>query len=150
MIERALILETTGEIQPNSLPDFHLETQLRNTGGTVFQPNAHNLPASSPRTSDPQTAKKEAAALAILQLWNTKLGELWKNKTNAITDDHKKNKVTVTTDELGTALAKSGAAVRQDFARYNREMRTAVKANPIEFGNLRRLDSWKQWFGDWL
>ena len=29
VIERAVILETTEEIQPTSLPDFHLETRLR-------------------------------------------------------------------------------------------------------------------------
>ena len=29
MIERAVILETAEEIQPSSLPDFHLETRLR-------------------------------------------------------------------------------------------------------------------------
>ena len=32
VIERALILETTNEIQAASLPDFHLEAQLRKTG----------------------------------------------------------------------------------------------------------------------
>jgi DNA-binding NtrC family response regulator len=31
VIERALILETTSEIQPNSLPDFHLEARLHKT-----------------------------------------------------------------------------------------------------------------------
>src|SRR4030095_9627334 len=29
VIERAVILEITGEIQPRSLPDFHLESRLR-------------------------------------------------------------------------------------------------------------------------
>ena len=29
VIERAVILETTEEVQPTSLPDFHLETRLR-------------------------------------------------------------------------------------------------------------------------
>ena len=29
VIERALILETTAEIQPGNLPDFELETGLR-------------------------------------------------------------------------------------------------------------------------
>ena len=29
VMERAVILETTGEIQPRNLPDFHLETRLR-------------------------------------------------------------------------------------------------------------------------
>jgi DNA-binding NtrC family response regulator len=37
VIERALILETTREIQAASLPDFELETRLRKTGGP---PNA--------------------------------------------------------------------------------------------------------------
>src|SRR6266850_1466707 len=33
VIERALILETTGEIQPHSLPDFQLEGRLHKTAG---------------------------------------------------------------------------------------------------------------------
>jgi transcriptional regulator with PAS, ATPase and Fis domain len=32
VIERAVILETTAEIQPTSLPDFQLETRLRKSG----------------------------------------------------------------------------------------------------------------------
>ena len=31
VIERALILETSGEIEPNSLPDFQLEARLHKT-----------------------------------------------------------------------------------------------------------------------
>jgi DNA-binding NtrC family response regulator len=29
VIERAVILETSGQVEPESLPDFHLETRLR-------------------------------------------------------------------------------------------------------------------------
>jgi transcriptional regulator with PAS, ATPase and Fis domain len=32
VIERAVILETTAEVQPTSLPDFELETRLRKSG----------------------------------------------------------------------------------------------------------------------
>ena len=32
VIERAVILETTAEIRPTSLPDFQLETRLRKSG----------------------------------------------------------------------------------------------------------------------
>ena len=35
VIERALILETTDEIQPASLPDFQLETRLHKPGAPV-------------------------------------------------------------------------------------------------------------------
>jgi DNA-binding NtrC family response regulator len=38
VIERAVILETAGEIQPSSLPDFHLETRLRKSELPVMAP----------------------------------------------------------------------------------------------------------------
>ncbi|HEY5912918.1 MAG TPA: sigma-54 dependent transcriptional regulator [Verrucomicrobiae bacterium] len=38
VIERALILETSGEIQPASLPDFELEARLHKGGGARPQP----------------------------------------------------------------------------------------------------------------
>ena len=39
VIERALILETTREIQPSSLPDFQVETRLQKTTSTQAAPN---------------------------------------------------------------------------------------------------------------
>jgi DNA-binding NtrC family response regulator len=39
VIERAVILETSGEIQPSSLPDFHLEGRLRKSEGITISPN---------------------------------------------------------------------------------------------------------------
>ena len=39
VIERALILETTKEIQPGSLPDFELEARLHKAGGQKAAPN---------------------------------------------------------------------------------------------------------------
>jgi two-component system NtrC family response regulator/two-component system response regulator AtoC len=40
VIERALILETTGEIQPTSLPDFQLEARLHKTAAAAPRPAA--------------------------------------------------------------------------------------------------------------
>ncbi|MGA2862897.1 MAG: sigma-54 dependent transcriptional regulator [Verrucomicrobiota bacterium] len=40
VIERALILETTGEIQPTSLPDFQVEARLHKTAAAAAQPAA--------------------------------------------------------------------------------------------------------------
>jgi DNA-binding NtrC family response regulator len=42
VIERAVILETTSEIRPENLPDFHLESRLRKDGGSVL-PSAQSL-----------------------------------------------------------------------------------------------------------
>jgi DNA-binding NtrC family response regulator len=39
VIERAVILETAGEIQPASLPDFHLEGRLRKSEGITISAN---------------------------------------------------------------------------------------------------------------
>jgi DNA-binding NtrC family response regulator len=39
VIERAVILETTGEVQPSSLPDFHLEGRLRKSEGVIVSGN---------------------------------------------------------------------------------------------------------------
>ena len=39
VIERAVILETSGEVQPSSLPDFHLEGRLRKSEGITISPN---------------------------------------------------------------------------------------------------------------
>jgi transcriptional regulator with PAS, ATPase and Fis domain len=39
VIERALILETTHEIQASSLPDFQVETRLQKTTSTQAAPN---------------------------------------------------------------------------------------------------------------
>jgi transcriptional regulator with PAS, ATPase and Fis domain len=39
VIERALILEKTNEIQPTSLPDFQLEARLHKTGTPKFTAN---------------------------------------------------------------------------------------------------------------
>jgi DNA-binding NtrC family response regulator len=39
VIERALILETTREIQPSSLPDFQIETRLQKAAPTAVAPN---------------------------------------------------------------------------------------------------------------
>jgi DNA-binding NtrC family response regulator len=39
VIERAVILETSGEVQPSSLPDFHLEGRLRKSEGIVISGN---------------------------------------------------------------------------------------------------------------
>ena len=39
VIERALILETTREIQPSSLPDFQIETRLQKTAPTQVAPD---------------------------------------------------------------------------------------------------------------
>jgi transcriptional regulator with PAS, ATPase and Fis domain len=41
VIERALILETTNEIRPSSLPDFHVEARLQKT------PTIHPAPGES-------------------------------------------------------------------------------------------------------
>jgi DNA-binding NtrC family response regulator len=42
VIERAVILETTGSIQPGSLPDFHIENRLRK-GDAPFVPTGNSL-----------------------------------------------------------------------------------------------------------
>jgi DNA-binding NtrC family response regulator len=39
VIERALILETTPEIQPSSLPDFSVETRLQKTASLQAAPD---------------------------------------------------------------------------------------------------------------
>lgn len=102
-----------------------------------------------------------------MTLWNQKTGEIWSAKTEAITDPVKKEKVRVTTGELGASLTKTGAAakvanttgkgtkktgaaVRGAYATYRYEMIAIVKGDPNAFSNLRRLDHWNQWFGIWL
>ncbi|MEW6303757.1 MAG: sigma-54 dependent transcriptional regulator [Verrucomicrobiota bacterium] len=46
VIERAVILESSEEIRPGSLPDFHLESQLRKTEGPVVAVSDQSLDES--------------------------------------------------------------------------------------------------------
>jgi len=101
-------------------------------------------------TDDPQVAGRRAKVLGYLTLWNENIGRIWTKKTDTIAEQTEKEKIKVTTEELGAELRKSGAAVRQCWKRYEGEMRNTVKARSESFMNLRRLNSWNQWFGKWL
>ena len=67
VIERAVILETTTEIQPGSLPDFHLETRLR---------KAETVPASTAQSLDEALADYERSLiLATLERHHYSVGK---------------------------------------------------------------------------
>jgi DNA-binding NtrC family response regulator len=71
VIERALILETTSEIQATSLPDFELEARLHARGGSEELPS---LPAPGQTLDDLLAAYEKRLILAILEQCQYNIG----------------------------------------------------------------------------
>jgi DNA-binding NtrC family response regulator len=67
VIERAVIMESTSEIQPSSLPDFYLETRLKKSEETP-------LPAGSQSLDEQMTQFEKDIIMRTLELQRYNLG----------------------------------------------------------------------------